>query len=284
VTEAVTWQQLIHPNVLPFLGIYHHNDRLGFVCPWMENGNIVTFLENTSHTDCVPLSLDVVQGLKYLHSQSIIHGDIKGLNILVSISGRACLADFGISTTKDSTRTMNMSTARGAGTLRWQAPELLAANDDSNSPTPRNTFASDVYALGMVYYEMFSGKIPFDGMEQFQAMFASMNGQRPSRPRDELCSTRGLNDAIWLLIEACWAQDPLQRPTADMILERLCALPNRPPDERPPDHFDFSSQFWGDQVKHPFSILAGTGHMDYFDAWGMDSSLIDVDSDDSDLY
>jgi serine/threonine protein kinase len=48
---------------------------------------------------------------------------------------------------------MNMSTARGAGTLRWQAPELLAANDDSNSPTPRNTFASDVYALGMVYYE-----------------------------------------------------------------------------------------------------------------------------------
>jgi hypothetical protein len=60
VTEAVTWQQLIHPNVLPFLGIYHHNDRLGFVCPWMENGNIVTFLENTSHTDCVPLVSKII--------------------------------------------------------------------------------------------------------------------------------------------------------------------------------------------------------------------------------
>lgn len=55
-TEAVIWRQLSHPNVLPFYGVFHlEDDRLCLVSPWMNNGNVVHFLESAPETKCVPL-------------------------------------------------------------------------------------------------------------------------------------------------------------------------------------------------------------------------------------
>jgi serine/threonine protein kinase len=116
-------------------------------------------------------SLDVALGLEYLHGENIIHGDLKGVrlrlslaswitcvtmliqvNILVSPSRRACLSDFGLATARDSKPTVRtyMSTSRATGTLRWQAPELLLDTDTDS----RTTFATDVYAFAMVCYEV----------------------------------------------------------------------------------------------------------------------------------
>ncbi|KAJ7845457.1 kinase-like domain-containing protein, partial [Mycena leptocephala] len=66
-------------------------------------------------------------GLQYLHEQNVVHGDLKGLNILVTPSGRACIADFGLSSIANAmTMRFTHSTANtGAGTARYQAPELL---------------------------------------------------------------------------------------------------------------------------------------------------------------
>jgi len=158
----------------------------------MENGNVVQFLhERAPDADCILLvsrvikiwhhrtgimgllfqSLDIAQGLEYLHSKNIIHGDLKGVsllmqmslptspnfafqvNILVSPSGRACLADFGLATTMES-KPGSTSMNRTAGTLRWQAPELFPDMDsDAENIQHRNTFATDVYAYGLVCYE-----------------------------------------------------------------------------------------------------------------------------------
>jgi len=255
-SEAVTWRQLSHPNVLPFYGIFQlarNPPRVCLACPWMENGNLVQFLaDRAPNTDCVPLSLDVALGLEYLHGEGIVHGDLKGVNILVSPSRRACLADFGLATARDSKPTVRtlMSTNRTAGTSRWQAPELLGGDDDSH-----NTFASDVYAFAMVCYEMFSGTNPFDDIANDLAVILAVHqGKRPTLLSHDLSRVRGWRNEILYLIEACWAQMPTERLSVGQIVEKLRALPDRPVDERPLDTFNtsFASQISQD---HPFSML-----------------------------
>jgi len=82
-SEAVIWRQLNHRNVLPFCGVFHLEDhRLCITSPWMKNGNVVRFLEAAPETKCIPLILDIAEGLNYLHTlkPTIIHGDIKGVS------------------------------------------------------------------------------------------------------------------------------------------------------------------------------------------------------------
>jgi serine/threonine protein kinase len=113
----------------------------------------------------VPQILDVSNGLEYLHSERVVHGDLKGvlyisfkrrpdnlcsllqLNILVTPSHRACIADFGLSSICDaiSLRFTHSTATPHGGTGRYQAPELLSG--------ARNHFGSDVYAFACVCYE-----------------------------------------------------------------------------------------------------------------------------------
>lgn len=263
--EATTWRQLDHPNVLPFYGVFHLDRKPPRVClasPWLENGNVVQYLaERAPNTDCVPLCLDIAQGLEYLHGAGIVHGDIKGLNILIAKSGRACLADFGLATSKDSRPIFMtyMTTQSTMGTVRWQAPELIPDMQglDPDVIDRRNTMATDIYAYALVCHEMFSDQFPFHEITgDFQVMFAVKRGKRPSRPTHDLSRTRGLNDAIWQIIETCWDQDPDERYTASQVVESLRYLPDRPHDDRPLNDFDkalppqvLSTR---DRVDHPF--------------------------------
>jgi hypothetical protein len=89
-------------------------------------------------------------------------------------------------------------------------------------------------------------------------MAAVTEGNRPLRPSDDRCHSRGLNDEIWNVIETCWAQEPNDRLSARQIVERLRpSFASR--DERPYDTFDpkFSFQMLYSQTDHPFSALAG---------------------------
>ncbi|KAJ7278679.1 kinase-like domain-containing protein [Mycena rebaudengoi] len=141
-TEIAIWRQLAHANVLPFYGVYRQDtslSRVCLVCPWMENGHLVQFLKNNPDTNCLPLALDIAQGLAYLHSEKIVHGDLKALNILVSLSGRAYIADFGLASMMESKPQLLSSTMGRGGTPRWQAPELFESDTGS---ILRNTLAA----------------------------------------------------------------------------------------------------------------------------------------------
>ncbi|KAL0059790.1 hypothetical protein AAF712_013431 [Marasmius tenuissimus] len=90
--EAIVWQQLRHPNLLPFVGMYYFGDQLCLVSPWMEQGNLVTYLKNASpeEVDRVQLAYDVAAGLSYLHATKIVHGDMKGI-----FAGRVPFQELG---------------------------------------------------------------------------------------------------------------------------------------------------------------------------------------------
>ncbi|KAJ8083217.1 hypothetical protein PM082_009089 [Marasmius tenuissimus] len=157
--EAILWRQLKHPNVLPFFGIYRleHTQQLCLISPWIEKGNLVEFLKATKREDVDHYTLvyDVTSGLAYLHSRKIVHGDLKGLNILITCSFRACIADFGLSRIIDTNDLqITTSTTRPVETARWLAPELLVG---SGGPSKE----SDVYSYACVCYEIFTGLQPF---------------------------------------------------------------------------------------------------------------------------
>lgn len=86
---------------------------------------------------------ELASALAYLHAQGIIHGDIKGANVLVATGAKILVCDFGLAKMVD---TKTPTSRVGLGTLRWLAPELL----DSAS----KTFKSDVYAFGLTTYEV----------------------------------------------------------------------------------------------------------------------------------
>ncbi|TFK48855.1 kinase-like protein [Heliocybe sulcata] len=150
--EALIWSHLHHPNVLQFLGfdMTSFHPYICMVSPWMENGNVLSYIRENpvSEVDTQRLVCEVSRGLEYIHGRNLVHGDIKGANVVVDASGRACLADFGLAGFAQATQGAYTTETR-EGSKRWMAPELL------NWRIPlRRTQESDVYALGCVCLEV----------------------------------------------------------------------------------------------------------------------------------
>ncbi|KAF5353073.1 hypothetical protein D9758_008752 [Tetrapyrgos nigripes] len=239
--EAIVWRQLDHPNVLPFLGLYFldaSKQRICLISPWMDNGNLNHYLADGSHgyTDRLTLAYDVACGLAYLHGEKIIHGDLKGVNILITAGGRATIADFGLSRVIESEAfTMTSRSSRAVqGTARWLAPECMMKNQ-------RASYQSDVYAFGCI----FTGQLPFHHCQHDAAIvFELIKGNRPIRPPNELW----VNDEVWAIMEDCWDEEASARPLAD-------TLPSRFEDGKeiaPADRwvYPLPSRFWND-IRHP---------------------------------
>lgn len=100
---------------------------------------------------------DVFDAMGYLHRNDIVHGDLKGVNVLVNSLGRACIADLGFSrlTAAAVLTWTTIQSVASVGTVPWQAPEILEAHFLSNSFMP--TAAADVYSLGCMTYEVCAG-------------------------------------------------------------------------------------------------------------------------------
>jgi len=114
---------------------------------------------------------------------------------------------------------------------------------------------------------MFSGRLPFQETPvDYWVAIKVKKGKRPARPSDDRCHIRGLDDVIWDIIQACWAQDPGSRPTAQQIVSQIVkhvlSSPGQAVDERPFDHFDplYPSQTLYSQAEHPFSALYSAHH------------------------
>ncbi|KAF8068027.1 kinase-like domain-containing protein [Lyophyllum atratum] len=218
--EAILWCQLSHPNLLPIYGIFVCTTRLCLVSPWMEHGDVNDFLKKHPEANRRLLISDVAAGVAYLHSHDIIHGDLKGANILVDDCGRACLADFGLSAVSDTNIlhwTSHSSAASKGGSIRWQAPELF---DIDNDDVVDNSKPSDVYAVSCVAYEIFTGNVPFFELPRDLAVTLKVKaGAHPSRPpmSSPTWGAWGLAEPLWSLMEACWSADPNTRPTVEDI-------------------------------------------------------------------
>ncbi|KXN81954.1 Mitogen-activated protein kinase kinase kinase 1, partial [Leucoagaricus sp. SymC.cos] len=169
----------------------------------------------------------VLIGLYYLHQNRVIHGDLKGANVLVDSEGSARLADFGLSSVvaTDGIVLVSMETMTHlGGTMRWAAPEIIENLDGGSLKKP--TFSSDIYSLASVMHEIFTGRIPYyETRQNFRVAHQVVEGIKPRKP--DLQKTRGLTESIWSLMQDCWELNPDKRPTVKQITNML--FPREPP-------------------------------------------------------
>jgi len=148
----------------------------------MSNGNLKNYMRLHPETDALSMLAGVGRGLTYVHFQGIVHGDLKAVEILVNDQGEPQLMDFGFSYDMWEPWLPSTSTSF-SGNIHWLAPERLIPEQFGLSITEAPSTASDVYALGMVIYEVFSGEVPsYETANTFALVIRITEGARPSHP------------------------------------------------------------------------------------------------------
>ncbi|KAG8928846.1 hypothetical protein FRC01_005277 [Tulasnella sp. 417] len=177
----------------------------------MDNGDVLTYLTKHHFADRRKLVRQVAEGLLYLHSQSppVVHGDLKGGNVLIDKEGDAGLCDFGMSTFLMDYQTMSSTSNAAVGTLRWCAPELLA------SDVPLRTLATDIWAFASLSLEILTGRLPFYNCTNDVKVIQNIAlGKTPAR---EDYPELPMDNRFWEVLEACWKQNPEERPTMEQL-------------------------------------------------------------------
>ncbi|KAJ4477784.1 kinase-like domain-containing protein [Lentinula edodes] len=223
--EVLLWKQLKHPNILPFLGVNADLFSPSFciISPWMSNGDVMSYSRRLSLDIRTRLehTIQIAEGIAYLHGLDppVVHGDIKGANILISDDCRCCLADFGLSVLD--TQSINAThTATVQGSLRWLAPEFI-----NPTPTPQHNqgklTSRDIYAFGCTVFELLTGQPPFYHHNlDIKVAIDVLNGVRPVLSTD-VVPNETIYKAICRMLDTCWSEQIMGRPDAEGVLESL---------------------------------------------------------------
>ena len=191
---------LRHPGLVELLDVGEDQGRPFCVMTLVDGPTLAKRLERGP----MPLEAvarvgsDLAATLAYVHGRGILHRDVKPANVIMAGDGRARLADFGIAQLVDATRVTRSGFA--VGTAAYLAPEQV--NGERISP------AVDLYALGLVLLECLTGRREYDG-PVLEAALARLH-RRPRIPAE-------LPAGWTLLLEALTADDPVQRPTAEIV-------------------------------------------------------------------
>ena len=153
-SEAQAAAGLEHPNIVNIYDVGRENGLHYIVMEYVEGITLKTYIEKKgqlSFKEAVSIAIQVGRGIEAAHNKNIVHRDIKPQNIMISTEGKVKVTDFGIARAA----TSNTISSDVMGSVHYSSPEQA-----------RNGFVdgkSDIYSLGIVMYEMVTGRVPFDG-------------------------------------------------------------------------------------------------------------------------
>ncbi|KIX10532.1 uncharacterized protein Z518_01615 [Rhinocladiella mackenziei CBS 650.93] len=209
-------QGLRHPHIVQYLGTSSDEDHLNIFLEYVAGGSIAGMLKqyNTFQEPLVRnFTRQILEGLSYLHARNIIHRDIKGANILVDNRGAVKISDFGVS---KKTNFNGMNAAPGTrtslqGSVFWMAPEVVRQSGQS--------IKSDIWSVGCLVVEMFTGSRPFPSMTTLQTLFAvGSNNEKPTIPESA-------SEDAKKFMNKTFEVDHEKRPGADVLLREKFLLP-----------------------------------------------------------
>ncbi|KAG8681880.1 hypothetical protein FRC11_000561, partial [Ceratobasidium sp. 423] len=224
--ELYVWSKCDHPGILKVLGFAQIEGHLILVSPWMKNGTLMNHIALHPWINRLQLVVELAIAIEHLHSQSIVHGDIKSDNVVVSDDGHVQLTDFGSAMFLQARTLCFTQTTHTKGTLRFmfspkgKAPEILSGASNQCS-TQVDIYATGMLMAGFMPQQITSGESPYADKNDFQVWAAVVNEKLlPTRP--DFCRCLGIqsedvSNALWGLLRHCWNPNPDERPTAAEI-------------------------------------------------------------------
>jgi hypothetical protein len=196
--EVSVARQITHPNVCRVYDIGDADGHLFLSMEYIEGEDLATAIARRGampESEGIELAREICAGLAAVHARGVLHRDLKPANIMLDPQGRARLTDFGISSLGDQAATERAT----EGTPAYMAPEQLEER--------RVSVASDIYSLGLVLYEVFTGRRPFEA-NTFEELTRRQTALTSAPPPDLSPLTPKLRETIL----NCLARDPARRP------------------------------------------------------------------------
>ena len=216
-TEAKTLAKLDHPNILPIYD-FELNEGVAYLTMPLIRGGTLRDILNRGPLDTLTAwryLREIGDGLQHAHDAGIVHRDLKPTNVLIHADGRAMLADFGLA--RGAGQPTHLTTIGLAiGTPGYMAPEQVMGHDTDKR--------ADIYAMGVLTFEMLTGRLPFIGSNRMEVAYSTVNAPIPSAVK----LNAALPDELDQLLAKVLAKDPEQRPqTVRDLLAQMARLPQR---------------------------------------------------------
>ncbi len=211
--EARAVAKLSNPNVVAVIDAGEDDGRPYIVFEYVEGETLKQRISRggaLESTEALAYAIEIAQALEVAHDRGMVHRDVKPQNVLIDSTGQAKLTDFGISRQLDE----EGMTAEGkvVGTTDYVAPEQAMGNEVDTR--------ADIYALGVVLYEMLAGDVPFKAANQVGVAMKHVTEDLP----DLQVARPDLSAATAGVVERTTAKDPAQRyATATELIEELRA-------------------------------------------------------------
>ncbi|KAK2864070.1 hypothetical protein Q7C36_003224 [Tachysurus vachellii] len=213
--EVVIMRDYHHENVVDMYNSYLVGDELWVVMEFLEGGALTDIVTHTrmNEEQIATVCLSVLKALSYLHTQGVIHRDIKSDSILLTSDGRIKLSDFGFcaQVSKDVPKRKSL-----VGTPYWMAPEVI-------SRLPYGTEV-DIWSLGIMVIEMVDGEPPYFNEPPLQAMRRIRDNLPP-----RLKETHKVSSVLRAFLDLMLVREPSQRATAQELLQHPFLKLSGPP-------------------------------------------------------
>lgn len=236
--EMSVLEMLNHPNIVQYYGVEVHRDKVNIFMEYCEGGSMACLLEHGRIEDEMVTqvyTLELLEGLAYLHQSGVVHRDIKPENILLDFNGIIKYVDFGAARkiAKNGTESLSIERASGndvssntiekdgmvdpdkfalqdmMGTPMYMAPESI-----TGSPNKGRLGADDVWSLGCVVLEMITGRRPWAKLDnEWAIMYHVAAGHTPQLPNKDEVSPAGRKFLL-----RCLLQNPTKRASAVELL------------------------------------------------------------------
>mmetsp|Transcript_29050 Transcript_29050/g.57800 ORF Transcript_29050/g.57800 Transcript_29050/m.57800 type:complete len:1354 (-) Transcript_29050:61-4122(-) len=207
ILEMRALSKLRHPNITTIMGaIVAKNEEPMMIMEYMDHGSLYDVLHNETMVlegeIILPILCNIAQGLRFLHAAepSVIHCDLKAANVLIDSRFRAKVTDFGLSQ-KSQVKETGKKKVWVTGTPYWMAPELLSLQSCKST-------ATDVYSFGMILYEVYSRKDPYEGEIVFEVLRMIADPLIRKRP----LAPKSCPEEVRAIMSECLEHDSKQRP------------------------------------------------------------------------